>query len=392
MTVSVTEHAVAGLRWVVVAGPRLAVFRMLGELARDEVNEVVENMPERRALECFVATSQGRAVLDRVVAETARAQPAEYAELAALAAGAGVDFDTLLLANLRGDLGGDGTGCSDLGWRRARSLVAHNEDGAPALQGRFMLLTLAVDGVAPVTIEWYAGFLPSNTLAVTGHGLVWGINHVQVSAPAAAAGRHFVARGLQQARSLDAAIGYLSTHPSAGGFTYTFGEAASGRVATAEAAAGRVVVVQADPVTRPLIWHTNHLRYLDGEPGRRPPEKGLAGEIDPGAAGEAARSLGLTGESMARGYLLDAVTVPAAEPSPDWFLDILTSAAPDGVYRSAEHGDPLMTLCSAVTDLTAGEVTLQPRGGPRVRLPLADLAAGRLSTVAADTQAQRSST
>lgn len=385
MTTSITEHAIAGLRWVVVAGPRLAAFRALGELARDEIHEVVENMPERRALERFVATSRGQALLDPVVAETARAQPVEYAELAALAAGAGVDFDTILLANLRGDLGGDGTGCSDLGWRRARSLVAHNEDGAPALQGRFMLLTLAVDGEAPVTSEWYAGFLPSNTLAVTGHGLIWGINHVQVSAPAAAAGRHFVARGLQQARSLDAAIDYLSTHPSAGGFTYTFGEAASGRVATAEAAAGRVAVVEADPATRPLIWHTNHLRYLDGEPGR-PPEKSLAGEIEPSVVDEAARSLGLPDESTARGCLLDALTVPAAEPSPDWFLDILTSAAPHGVYRSAEHGDPLMTLCSAATDLTAGEVTLQPRGGPRVSLPLADLAAGRLTAVAVDTQ------
>lgn len=387
MTASITEQAVAGLRWVVVAGPRLAAFRALGELARDEIHEVIEGKPERRALERFAATSQGRAVLDRVVAETARAQPAEYAELAALAEGAGVDFDTIVLANLRGDLGGDdGTGCSDLGWRRARSVVAHNEDGAPALQGRFMLLTLAVDGEAPVTTEWYAGFLPSNTLAVTGHGLVWGINHVQVSAPAAAAGRHFVARGLQQARSLGAALGYLSTHPSAGGFTYTFGEAASGRVATAEAAAGRVAVVEAGPATRPLIWHTNHLRYLDGEPGRRPPETGLAGEIDPGAADEAARSLGLPGESLARGCVLDAVTEPAAEPSPDWFLDILTSAGPDGVYRSAQHGDPLMTLCSTATDLTAGEVTLQPRGGARVRLPLAGLAAGRPATVAAGTR------
>jgi hypothetical protein len=386
MTASITEQAVAGLRWVVVAGPRLAAFRALGELASDEIREVLESMPERGALERFVATSQGRALLDRVISETTRAQPTEYAELAALAAGAGIDFDTVLLANLRGDLGGrDGTGCSDLGWRRARSLVAHNEDGAPALQGRFMLLTLAVDGEAPVTTEWYAGFLPSNTLAVTGHGLVWGINHVQVSAPTLGAGRHFVARGLQQARSLDAAIDYLSTHASAGGFAYTFGEAVSGRVATAEAVAGRVVVVEAHPATRSLMWHTNHLRYLGGEPAS-PPENSLAGEIDPSTADEAARSLGLADESMARGRVLDALTVPAAEPSPDWFLDILTSAAPDGVYRSAEHGDPLMTLCSAATDLTAGEVTLQPRGSPRVTLPLADLAAGRLTTVAVDPQ------
>jgi hypothetical protein len=156
-------------------------------------------------------------------------------------------------------------------------------------------------------------------------------------------------------------------------------------VATVEAAAGRVSVVQAHPVAAPLIWHTNHLRYLDGEPGY-PQERNLAEEIDPSMVNEAARSLGLLDESTARGRLLDALAIPAAEPSPDWFLDILTSAAPHGVYRSAVQGDPLMTLCSAATDLTAGEVTWQSRGGPRVRLPLADLAAGRPTTVAVDSQ------
>jgi hypothetical protein len=98
-------------------------------------------------------------------------------------------------------------------------------------------------------------------------------------------------------------------------------------VATVEAAAGRVSVVQAHPVTAPLIWHTNHLRYLDGEPGY-PQERNLAEEIDPSMVNEAARSLGLLDESTARGRLLDALAIPAAEPSPDWFLDILTSAAP----------------------------------------------------------------
>ena len=75
--------------------------------------------------------------------------------------------------------------------------------------------------------------------------------------------------------------------------------------------------------------------------------------------------------------MLEALDLSAQEPSPEAFLDILTSTAPRGVYRSAEDGDPLMTLCSAVVDLTSGEVMLAPRGENRVRLPLADLAAGR---------------
>jgi hypothetical protein len=343
MTTSITEHTIGGLRWVVVAGPRLEAFHALGQLARGEIRGVLDGLPERHDLERFAATPQGRTALDRVAVATATAHPTEYGELQALATGAGVDFDTMLLLNLRGDLGADdGTGCSDLGWQRERSFIAHNEDGAPALQGRFMLVALAVDGDVPLTVQWYAGFLPSNTFAVTGHGLVWGIDHVQVGTPAAAPGRHFIARGLQQARSLDAALRYLSTHPSAGGFAYTIGELASRRVVTVEAAAGRVAIVEADP----LLWHTNHLRYLDGG-------------VDGG------------GKSLARGRLLDSVALPATEPTPDWFLDLLTSP---GVYRNAHDGDPLMTLCSTAVDLTTAEVTLQPRDGPRVTLPLADLA------------------
>jgi Acyl-coenzyme A:6-aminopenicillanic acid acyl-transferase len=375
MGTSIREHSVGGLRWLVVTGPRLDGFRALGEHARGEIRDVVEGMPERPALERFVATERGRAALDRVVAATAVAHPVEYAELEALAAGAGVGFDTMMLANVRGDLGGDeGTGCSDLGWRRTRSVMAHNEDGAPALQGRFMLVTLAVEGEAPVTAEWYAGFLPSNTFAVNGHGLAWGINHLQVSAPAAAAGRHFVARGLQRAHSLEAAIDFLATHPSAGGFAYNLGEVATGRVATVESAAGRVAVVEADPATQPMLWHTNHMRYLDDD------QVALADGV-PSVVDEAARSLGLPDESRARGCVIEAIGQPLDEPSPDWFLDVLTTPAPRGVYRSATDGDPLMTLCSAAVDLTGAEVTLQPRGVARVRLPLGDLAAGRASAL-----------
>lgn len=373
MGASIREQSVGGLRWLVVSGPRIDAFRALGEHARREIHDAVLGMPERPALERLAATETGRAAVERVVAASRTAQPVECAELAALAAGAGLGLDTMFLANVRGDLGGDdGTGCSDLGWRRGRSAMAHNEDGAPALQGRFMLVTLALDGEAPVTAQWYAGFLPSNTFVVNGHGLAWGINHLQVGAPAAAPGRHFVARGLQQAESLEAAVDYLGSHPSAGGYAYNFGEVATGRVATVEAAAGRVAVVEADPAERPLLWHTNHLRFLDEE---------RAADAGGGVVDEAARSLGHSDESKARGRMLEAVDPPSVEPSADWFLDIFTTPAPHGVYRSAAGADPLMTLCSAAVDLTSAEVTLQARGEARVHLPLADFAAGRTSAL-----------
>lgn len=355
MTARVTESELAGLRWLTVRGPRAEAFRALGAAAADDVREILTGLPEGEELRFFAGTPAGRAAVERVLTPSRHDHPAEYRDALELAAGADVDADLLLLANLRGDLGGDdGVGCSDLAWRGATSLLAHNEDGAPALAGRLVLLTLAIDGEAPVTVQWYPGFLPCNTFVVTGHGLAWGINHIQVARPAAAPGRHFVARGLQQQPDLDSAVRYLTEHPSAGGFTYTIGEFGTGRVVTVEAAAGRTASVEAHPPHTSLLWHTNHLRHLSDdtrtEPGAEPSTHGV-------------RSLGHREESIARGDVLAALSLPPGGPDVAWFLDILTGApVPHGVHRSAVGVDPLLTLCTTVVDLTASEVTLSARG------------------------------
>ncbi|MGW0843943.1 C45 family autoproteolytic acyltransferase/hydrolase [Streptomyces sp. NPDC002787] len=367
MGVVVREQRLAGLRWLVVSGPRREAFRALGESARADVRAVREAMPEREALRRRVGTQEGGARLARVLRTTRERHPQEVEELEALAEGAGVPFDDLLLANLRGDLGtGDGTGCSDLIWRGDHSIVAHNEDGAPVLDGRLMLLTLALDGLVPVTVQWYPGFLPANAFTATGHGLVWGINHIQVARPVAdGAGRHFVARAMQQAPTLDAALAHLRTRPGAGGFSYAFGECATGRVAIAEAAGGRTAVVEATP-SDPPHWHTNHLRHLP---------TALDTPADTGTS--APDSLGRYGESVARGRALEALRPVGREPSPAWFLDALTGAPlPHGVHRTAADGDPLMTLCTVVADLTADQVLVRGTRGDTAELPLSDFVRG----------------
>jgi hypothetical protein len=354
VSATITERRCSGLPWLTVTGPREEAFRALGRHAAEEIRAVLDELPERGPLERYAATRGGKAALAAGLSEARRSHPRELAELAALADGARLELDALLLANLRGDLGsGDGTGCSDIGWRRERSYVAHNEDAAPALHGRLTLLTLLIDGDAPVTAQWYPGFLPSNASAITGYGLVCTITHVPAT-PAAAAGRHFVARGLQQSRSLDDAIAFLRSHPSAGAFGYTLGEFSTGRVASVEVVAGKVSAVQAD-AAQPLLWHTNHAR-----------------RVEPGATtyGSAGSHLGELDESRARGCVLDALSPPAGEPDVGWFLNVLSGTP--GVYRSAVD-DPLMTLCTSVADLGAGAVTFQGRDEAPVTVPLRDL-------------------
>lgn len=381
MTARVEERELAGLRWLVLTGARADVFHTLGQAARDDIHAVSAALPEREALRRWATTSRGQRRLERLLRATRATHAQQLGELRQLADGADADFQDLLLANLRGDLGtDDGTGCTDIGWRRETSYIAHNEDGAPALHGRLTLLTLRIEGDTPVTVAWYPGFLPANTVTATGNGLLWGINHVQVARPADAPGRHFVARALQQSATLDDAVHHLDTHPTAGGFSYTLGERGSGRVLVAESATGRTTLVEAAP-EHPLRWHTNHLRHLPdppdvpgGEPANAPvPESA-------GADGSrATRALGQYDESLARGRVLDDLALPSPghEPTDAWFLTALTSAPlPHGVHRTATHDDALMTLCTVVANLTEDRVTVRGTAGDTATLPLSDFAQG----------------
>ena len=122
MSVSLHEHRLAGLRWIVLDGPDPEAFGALGEHVRGELTALAEAWPALPRLHRHVSGPPGRDLLASVCRATEEAFPAEWAELAAFAAGAGVPFSDLALLNLRGDLGlvDGGIGCSDLGWRRKR--------------------------------------------------------------------------------------------------------------------------------------------------------------------------------------------------------------------------------------------------------------------------------
>lgn len=182
MTVRLTEQRLGQLRWLVAEGPARDAFTALGECLRAEVRDIVAGWSDLARLRGQVAQPPGSERL-RVVAGATRTRfPGGWDELAALADGAGVPASDLLLMNLRGDLGvleddQDGIGCSDISWRRQRSLIAHNEDESSYFEGRCLLLTLLLDGEQPVTAYCKPGFLPSTAFTVTGSGLAWHTNH-----------------------------------------------------------------------------------------------------------------------------------------------------------------------------------------------------------------------
>jgi hypothetical protein len=356
MNVSLDEHRLGGLRWIVLRGPDREAFRALGEHKREEMAALAETWGLVGKLRQHVSGPPGRERLASVRQASERYFPEAWAELAAFAEGSAVPFDDLSLMNFRGDLGlvTGGIGCSDLAWRRERSLIGHNEDGAPENVGQCVLLTLALEGLPTVTAFWYPGFLPANAFTVTADGLVWTIDHLPVASPGDGAARHFVGRGLQRsARTLDEAVDYLKTHPSAGGFAYTIGDE-TGQIVNVEAMAGRHAAVEPGAESGPLLWHTNHGRYL---PGAEPAPEGT---------------------SVARGQTLGALAVPEQDPGPAWFLRVLADdPLPVGVRRDHEGGDQAITLCTFIADLTAGVAVFAARDEQPVAIPLLDLAEGR---------------
>jgi hypothetical protein len=355
MAVRVVERRLGTVPWLTVRGPAAEAFASLGAHLATEIQAVVEGLPGLAALRRHVASEPGRHRFAAVRRATQARFPGPWAELAALAAGAGVALDDLALLNFRGDLGvagpdpaGAGAGCSDLAWVRQRSFIAHNEDEPDFFAGRCALLTLALDDQQPVATFAKPGFLPATTFTVTGSGLVWGIDHVQARSPGPGAGRHFTARGLQLAAStVDQAISYLCEHPTAGGFAYTIGDRA-GRIVTVESSAGQHAWREIG-ANGPVGWHTNHGRYV------------------PGAAASP------HGTSLRRGKVLAALDIPAGEPQPGWFLRVLTSPPPDGVRAEPTGADRTTTLCTFVADLTGNQATIVAQDAEPVTVPLSSL-------------------
>ena len=364
MTTELRELKLDGFVWTTLSGERRAAFESLGEYARADIARVLESLPELAALRARCASEPAlRDHLASVADASRRDCQDAWTEVEALAAGACVSTDDLVLLNLRGDLGQTtgrppaGAGCTSVAWSDGRhALLGHNEDGAPQLHGRCRLLTLQIEGEPSVTVWWYPGFVPSNTFGINSAGIVCAINNINVIRPAAAPGRHFVARGVHAATDLDQTIRLLGRRPSAGGFTYVLGQAGRPDVHVLESAAGDSRARRYPDRFASFAAHANHLVLLD--PGLDAPEH----------------------ESLARAAILDRAEAPET-PEHDWLLRLLCSDLPSGVCRHATDGDKLLTLATFVVDLARATVTVVARGAAPLELTISEFTAGRAAVL-----------
>ena len=331
MSVRVNSNPpVSGLEWTVLSGSRQDVFTGLGEVHADAIRAGIERPGWRRLAERAEGTARDR--FDRVLSASRQRLPVEAAELGWLARGACVDERDLWIYNLRGDLGRDGLGCSDLSaLRNGHVLIGHNEDGDGELAGTIRLITLAVDGEPCCTVVWYPGMLPANSFVATSAGLVFGMDHVPSVRPHLdGAGRHLVARHAQRQSSGANARRVLTSYPCAGGFAFDLADRDGARIDLIENVAGRFAAAGGND-----LRHTNHLRLVDGQqPGLRLPED------DHWMA-----------ESRTRCRSLESVSHEIAGVE-----DVLAALRSSGVCnRSAD----IYTFCTAAVDLTDDMIIVQ---------------------------------
>jgi len=270
-----------------------------------------------------------------ITAETRHQFPDQMTELEGLAVGAEVDFEDLLLVNLRGDLTNLGEGCSDVAITADSDLrlTAHNEDGAPELDGLCLFVTVHIEGQTPVTSVWYPGLLPGMTCWLNGAGLACGVDHIPVDPPGIGAGRHFLARKLQEATSIEAMVRLAESATVAGGYSYTVGSASERQAVNLEV--GPTGMHLREVVG--LHVHTNHFLYLEDpqDPDRRSYNR------------------------------LDVLKQISETSDVDQLLAAMT-ADNRGVKRDAIDGDTLMTHCSIVFDFEQRVASIVVRHDPTV--------------------------
>jgi len=279
-------------------------------------------------------TAEGKAVYGEFLDVNRTRYPDYAAELEGIAQGAGRPFEELLLVNLRGEyrelLQGpdDDGGCSDcILVTDEVALIGHNEDGSPAFRHDMYLVHARVNGKPGFTALSYPGFLCGNALGFNTEGICFSIDNVRPRNSRVGLGRHFVARSLLEARSLDDAIERVTVSGQAGGFSYTIGSVRERRVAIVEVAPGSNKVRE----IRGCYFHANHYQELTG--------------VDQIIGRSSRARVERASQLMCRKHPADASGVLAL------LGDQAHAEYP--IYREAAPPDKETTLCTALFDLDA---------------------------------------
>ena len=246
-------------------GSHFEVGFAIGKRFAEQIHQLFDNYRflQQQVLP-YHRTPEGQARYQELLGLNRARYPEYFAELEGLAQGAGWPFEDLFLANMRGEYREYlhelyARGCSDCAVVTDDvALIGHNEDGAPEFRGNMYLVHARVEGKPAFTALSYPGFLCGNAFGFNAEGVCFSIDNVRPRDVRLGVGRHFIARSLLEARSLDDAIERVTVPGRALGFSYTIGSVRERRVVHVEVAPETYHVHE----IRGCYFHANHYQEL----------------------------------------------------------------------------------------------------------------------------------
>jgi hypothetical protein len=336
------------IKQIDVHGNHYDVGRAIGLQFSAAIHHFFENYDFlQKQLLPFFNTSTGNRFYNSYLKIHQTRYPGYVAELEGMAEGAARPFEEIFLANLRGEFAGlialeqqtgnsfasADFGCTDcLALTPETALIGHNEDGPPAGLGNMFVARIAVDDCPAFHALCYPGFLPGNAFGFNDSGILHTINHVAPRPIKVGLSRHFLARSLLDAGSLDEALRRITVPDRASGFNYNIGSLSERRVVSVEVApeSHHVHEVQG------CYTHTNHYFEL----------KNQKQEITPSSRNRLERAMNLCQATppAAAGHVLALLSDQTDRDYP--------------IYRDAIPPDEDATLCSALYDLDNRELRI----------------------------------
>ncbi len=316
----------------------------IGQKFAKQIHTFLDAYPFMQKLLTYHQTDEGAERYRQYLAINRQRYPDYMIELEAIARGAERPFHHLFLVNMRGEYRDymhehQLFGCSDCAVVTDKNaLIGHNEDGDIALAGTAYLVQAQPLEQPTFTAFSYPGFLCGNALGFNDAGICFSIDNVRPRHIEIGIGRHFIARSLLAATSLDDAIARATAVGRAGGFSYTIGCANERRVVIVETAPGNRHHIHE---VKGIYYHANHYLHTGMD------------ETEQAVGVSSRERVKRAAELMQGKDDLDQADVLAI------LSDSENKAFP--ICRTASRDDSLATICTAIFDLDRRQCQITPR-------------------------------
>ncbi len=254
-----SKPSVPELTWVTAEGSPHQIGRILGEVGRSAVHEVLRGDDSWQA-----ATDSRHARVLQTLAENVQSQfPQIWEELVGLSEGLKLPLEQVVAWNCRGDLMSNvPDGCTTVQIPGVMPVIAHNEDGLPGFCGHAFIAEIKPDNGPRLISYCYPGSISGHTFSLNGSGLIQTVNNIRLRDVSADIPRMVLCRAVLSCEKLDNALDLLHKHNNCGGFHMTLAQTGDPRLVSVEFGGGGC---EQRIIDTPSI-HTNHaLNLADGD-------------------------------------------------------------------------------------------------------------------------------